>query len=331
MKRDNVQLFCDRVNSKKTFQHLTKDGNVLECTGKSSIDNIQYELTADSLVHFIKNKKLNDHLDIEVNNDGRIEYMRPTSFFKDSEFGGRPAKSSEQGSERQEIGMLKILNDPLYQNLVIDGIGCRIKGAQKKDGLNAYEKEPYADIVIKTMCDQEFGVSMKGGRAPSIAGGGLSGLKKIDPDLIDRVYSSVISYYKGMNYCDNDLIDAKLINDLFFEIPIESVRTILTGTAEMGGPVHFLYIGNMDVSPRKEDERLFFNGNFYSIEDYLNKTNKIYVRVRKREIDDSNKFVLKFSELNNEGYPVILKTYSSNKNSLRFVMTDTLPKNGIVL
>ena len=71
-----------------------------------------------------------------------------------------------------------------------------LRGLRKKEGLSQIGKEPYIDIVIVSADGKEYGISCKGTQAPSLAGGGIGGLKVIVPDLMPKVYKAVENFLK---------------------------------------------------------------------------------------------------------------------------------------
>jgi hypothetical protein len=210
-----------------------------------------------------------------------------------------------------------------------------VTGARKKEGMSSLGKEPYIDIEIIDKRGKAWGVSCKGDSAPSLAGGGLAGLKVIVPDLIDKLYGTVEKYLKQeMRLKDGDIIKIDSIPDLYVRIPQRYIEKILVGTPQMGGPVTHMYVGKMDVASNKSGSTLnFTNGRFYTIEEYQRKIGDFYFRVRKRDVDSEPKGEMRISynKKNREGYPKLFEGATREKNLVRIVIQDKTPGNAKVL
>ena len=267
LKRNNVQVLLNRIHTQGEFLYKTHDGPSLVCTGKTSLKSgtliSNTVIQKEALNEFLNNRVPSDYLEIEVNNGYITSYHRLTNFFKDKEFGGTAAKNSENGSERQEIGLLKILNEYSGKRLKPNSFYSPIKEARKNTGLSLAGQEPYIDIFIETHCGFTYGVSMKGTQSPSLAGGGITGIKRTVPELLDKLYDALINYLHSMGLKSGDVISADDIPDLYLKIPNEYLKIILTGTVEMGGPVDFMYVGDLNVNAQILDDTLLLNGTLY--------------------------------------------------------------------
>lgn len=340
------------------------NGTPLQATGKFILQEEEVEKydvnkkdknISNTISTWLNNRKSSQYMKIEL---GLLEdkifknkkYYRLTELFKDKNFGGVAGKSSGSGSERQENGLINFISDNVKEGPCKFSRNCanntklleyQITGAVKKDGKNKFGDEPYIDVIIKT--DKgDIGISCKGPTAPSLAGGGLSGLKRIVPELIEEFYEKAQNYIQSIKIVtrnknnkiinskalkDGDIIDANLIPDMSYEIPENYVEDILKGNEDMGGPIDYMYQGPMNVTGnvvRKNDGKIYLepNGKFYSIDNYKKKVGKFYLVIRKRDLDQDNRIKLDFTEKNREGFVKLLKSPVAGKTNSRIIIQD---------
>lgn len=339
MKRDNIRNFVERVRAQGSFRERIEDGEVLKCTGKvikiSGGDVEDFFLNESTLKNFIATKDSTDAIEVQAIRNGVRRYYRISKFYKDRLFGGVAGKSSGGGSERQELGLISLLNEAALQGgkyyVKSLGKGLPIKEATKNEGLSQLKQEPYIDVFIETQNGKKLGISCKGESAPSLAGGGLVGMQVVVPDLLDRLYRVIIKELKR-KYKDGDKVDADEIPDFFVRIPKSYVKKILIGNKKMGGPVDMMYIGPMDVDGKitSSGEIVINNnrGKFYTIEEYMRKIPNFYFRVRKRDLPRDKEIEIAFTTKNKSGYPLIFMTPISKKNNFRLVVTDKASSTG---
>ena len=84
--------------------------------------------------------------------------------------------TGKRKSERQENSFIDLVNQTADRcesfTLVVGSTTLPgVIGASKKEGSNKYGKEPYTDVVLATE-GGDVNLSMKGGTAPSLVGGG---------------------------------------------------------------------------------------------------------------------------------------------------------------
>ena len=340
LKRDNVSVFVNRVNQSGSFNERTESGDLLVCTGNAKMKheaiNGNVKLTEELVRMFLNTKKNTDYIEVECYKNNSKRYLKLTIFFKDKEFGGVASKSSGGGSERQELGLIDAINETVRKTdqSWVQGIGRSqyLKGASKREGLSSIGQEPYIDVYVEAGRNK-YGISCKGESAPSLAGGGIAGLKVVAPDLIRKLYASIENYLKTKGMTEGSIVDAGDIPDFFIEIPNNYVEKILVGNERMGGPIDYMYVGKMDVVS-SHDERtneLKLNGDFYSIDEYMRKIGKFYFRIRKRDLPTDNKIMISFKTKNKEGFPIVFKSPKSNKNHFRLVITDKISGKGTTL
>lgn len=331
LKRDNIQKFSDRINSKRDFREKTNTGAIFEATGRFKINNgpTNKDLKPDFLTQWLETSTSRDKLLIEVRKDGKALTFEPfTSFYKEKEFGGTAPKAGGQGTERQENGLINAINENalLADNMTIKTFGnIKVKGARKQEGLSQIGKEPYIDILITGVDDREYGISCKGTQAPSLAGGGIGGLKIIVPDLMPKVYKKVEDFIKQqLKLKQGSIVPFETVPDIFIQIPDKYVRSIIEGIPKMGGPITHMYIGPMDVTASLAGNALNLNGRFYSIDEYMKKIPNFFFRLRKRDLDTERSGMLKieFNEKSSDGLPKLFKGSTNNKNLSRIVIID---------
>jgi len=195
--------------------------------------------------------------------------------------GGEQAERQERGLIQTIKSLVKATRKPV----MIQGIPKPIIDAFKKEK-SEHGKEPYTDVVLVTSDKKQINISCKGPSAPSLAGGGLAGMMKIleeDPTFIHNVYDSIIAGYDNLGLQDGKVYPAEKVPDLSLAIPEELKLTLVKGTKAMGGPIHYMYIGPMDVKFDKNTNS--FNGEFISVKNYAK--GDLYLRVRKRDLTKS--------------------------------------------
>jgi len=294
-------------------------------------------LTDDDIRFFLNNKKSSDYIEVEVVRKNAKAWIRVSNFYKDKDFGGVAGKSTGQGSERQELGLINLLNENAKQgaNFFVKSLGTnhKLRTAYKNDGLSSLGQEPYIDVFIETQAGKKLGISCKGSSAPSLAGGGLVGIKAIVPDLLDKMYNAIQRYIlDDLGHNEGDVIQADEIPDIFIPIPDKYVREILVGNERMGGPIDYMYIGPMDVTGTVTSRgEITPNGKFYSIEEYMRKIPNFYFRIRKRDIAPDGKIQVTFTRKNKEGFPLVFMSPVTSRNNFRLVVTDKAAKTGKIL
>jgi len=270
-------------------------------------------------------------------------------------------------TERQERQFVKIiesyatLDDPIivtFGNLAIE----EVIGALKVEGLAAYGKEPYTDVIIQTI-SRDYNLSLKGLDAPSLMGAGAMGIEKLVPGWLRTVTPKVVSRLQEMGFEKGDWITrsqkniktisrkarkrfgktgkeivfsgykdnqefpiveeesaafmgyppyvgkitieekdnkikivseihdneaARHLPDMFFKLGRKNIETLFAGTEEVGGPIDYIYKGPMDVSHEwypEERKLIFIDSKLYDIKSFIDSYPNIYLRVRKRRID----------------------------------------------
>ena len=227
------------------------------------------------------------------------------------------------GAERQETGFVNAINKAVKSN---GGKGIKIQTpgasltnivkAQKYEGRSSAGTEPYTDVILHSQGGRRWNLSMKGESAPSLAGGGLEGLELIVPGIGGKFLKAAYRAYinKGFKRGD-DLPDA------YATVPSNLTSKIVVGTAAMGGPIHYMYQGPMDVTSKfnKNTGILTVNGKLTSSSIFA-KQYKLIFRLRRRRQD--RKFLIETDTggKDKRGLPMITQ-------GRRIMIVDSMPRD----
>lgn len=217
-------------------------------------------------------------------------------------------------SERQERGLISTIKSLVKANngkpVSIAGLPFKVIDAYKKEK-SPHGKEPYTDVVLVTSKQEKVNVSCKGPAAPSLAGGGLTGIEKIIPGITSRFLKKV---YQA--HIKRGLKKGQKVPDVYGKISNSDKQLLVIGTEEIGGPIHYMYIGPMDIKFNKAT--MAFNGNFIPAEEYA-KNHNLYFRLRARRNDQTFNPQAQFKD----GTPKIYGVSPSRGDSAgRIVVTD---------
>lgn len=224
-----------------------------------------------------------------------------------------------QSAERQETGFVNAVNDAVFNNDskpidVITG-DATIKGvikAEKYSGRQASGSEPYTDVRLFT-ASGILNLSMKGPSAPSLAGGGLRGVEAILPGITMRFFRAAFDNHKKRGLKPGDKVP-----DTFAKLNDKDKMLLVVGNETMGGPIHYMYIGPMDVKFSVKGNKLSVNGKLIQAQKYA-KSKDLYFRLRARRHDQT--FDPTATDKNN--IPKIYGVSPSKKDSAgRLVITD---------
>jgi hypothetical protein len=233
-----------------------------------------------------------------------------------------------KAAERQEQGFIAIIKKYAKQGPISVNQIKNVVDANKMQGLNALNTEPYTDVVLTLKNGSTINVSLKGGSsegvssAPSIGGGGLAGLQTLVPDIISRFLNKANTWYKRKGYKRGDAIP-----DVYGMMSENDVELVLRGNEAMGGPVDFMYVGPMDVKGTFSNNTLKLNGVLTDTSTYAKK-HSIYFRIRKRREDQTYEPDLR----DKEGNPLILgKSPSKGDSGRRIVLVDRVPASANIV
>ena len=237
-------------------------------------------------------------------------------------------------SERQERGLVNAINSiPGLKNVIFEN-GIIIENvieAKKIEGKNQLGSEPYADIaLLVSKKEKPILISAKGNVAFSLAGGGLKGISSLAKsnenikDFIKNLYTKAYSFYETIinnnNLQNQNLYRNKLVSDVSIKIPDNIIEDIILGTPEMGGPIEYYYIGDMDVKFDIDKDTIYIlNGDLEPVEDFM-KDEIFYANIIKRDGD------IYFTDSTHDVNGIILpkiftKKEGSNSSQARFIIS----------
>lgn len=236
-----------------------------------------------------------------------------------------------ESAERQETGVVQAVNKAVRANknkpiTVVAGETriTNVDAARKYTGRQASGSEPYTDVILDTKNGKAVNLSLKGEAAPSLAGGGLRGLEAIVPGLASRFMKAALDKLLEMGLKKGDKVP-----DVYGKIGPRTKEKIVVGTQAMGGPIDYMYIGGMDVKSTYNDKTgtlTFNNAKLTESKEYA-KTHELYFRLRARREDQ------RFDpDAQQGGVPKIYgKSPSKGDSSGRIVVTDSVPKNAVIV
>jgi hypothetical protein len=233
-------------------------------------------------------------------------------------------------AERQETGFVEAVKKAVQKNknnpITVQAGKTKIDnviGAKKYSGRQASGSEPYTDVILVRKNKKDVNLSLKGEAAPSLAGGGLRGLEAILPGITAKFMKSVLKKLLAQGLKAGDKVP-----DTYGQIDELNKIKIVVGTAAMGGPIDYMYIGPMTVKHEYDKDKnvLTLNGTFTDSKTFA-KTHDLYFRLRARREDQ------RFDpDAESGGIPKIYgKSPSRGDSAGRIVVTDSVPKSAVIV
>ena len=230
---------------------------------------VPLQYTDNSYSELFTNQKIDNIKKIGGNRINQFTFFKTPSgkeigfsaITKTKDLGGTGG-SKAQTSERQERGLVDTINKSSEANVPklltgTNGVSIpNVSSITKLEGNAAHGKEHYADLVLNTLDNKKILISAKGLEVPNIAGGGLTGITLFGENVQNWVvdfYEKAYQFYKkrfesNPDYTfETNLRGNKDFSDVGAELPDDIVLEILRGTAKMGGPIDYYYIGEMDI------------------------------------------------------------------------------------
>jgi hypothetical protein len=198
--------------------------------------------------------------------------------------------------------------------------------AYKFTGRQEGGSEPYIDVVFELHDGKQVGLSCKGKSAPSLAGGGLSGLELAVPGIAKKFMTSAFTHLsKKLNLQPGDKVP-----DVYGKIGNADKVKIVVGNKKMGGPIDYMFVGTMDVKAKYDqakNELTFGDTEITPAKKYAEE-HELYFRLRARREDQRFDPTSK----DKDGSPKIYgKSPSRGDSAGRIVIQDKTPSNaGIV-
>jgi len=228
-------------------------------------------------------------------------------------------------AERQETGVVDSINKQVKKTgpITVKAGSVTISGVVRADkftGRQAGGSEPYTDVQLFIQGKKDpINLSLKGEAAPSLAGGGLKGLELAVPGIakkfMNAAYNHLVKVLK--------LKAGSKVPDVYGKIADADKIKIVVGNEAMGGPIHYMYIGPMDVRSQYDTKKniITLNGTLTEAKKYA-KTHELFFRLRARREDQTFDPTAK----DNQGVPKIYgKSPSKGDSAGRIVVTDKTP------
>ena len=274
-----------------------------------------------------------------ANNEDEVNYVLLSDIQKTNDFGSTGSKKDT--SERQEHGMIKIINDNAPLKINMGNKLIAVKGAYGFEGMNDLGKEQYIDIMITDTNGKDYGVSMKATASMTIGGGGTAGINSMKPLLVQSIYKYLEDWIespkpiKGTEevadaWEDGDQIPHKFIPEMYFVVPENDVKDLMIGNKAMGGPIDYIYTGPADVTGKIENGILNIDsGTFKTVDEYIMKDGaqqEMYLRLRRRDVDKNSYTEIDLYTKGKSGLPLLFKNASNDKKNWRLLMTQKIPE-----
>ena len=186
-----------------------------------------------------------------------------TRFFKDNRFVPKPRSKSapdirdKEFQQRQEKSLVEAINQ-WNQPVRIDNFKHRLARASQAPEIGPHGKENIVDVVVWDERDFSYNVSCKMSHAADLGGGGIAGLQRTVPELVERLYYQVQYDLYGLGFDEGTSYHINQIPTLMYGIPYISALQMFQGCDGIGGKIDYLYIGPDKVEVR--DGKL--NGEF---------------------------------------------------------------------
>lgn len=238
-----------------------------------------------------------------------------------------------ESAERQENGIVSSIAAAVKTNknnpITVVAGKTKIAGvikAYKFTGRQEGGSEPYIDVVFETIDKKKLGLSCKGKSAPSLAGGGLSGLELAVPGIAKKFMKAAFDHLsKKLKLNPGDKVP-----DVYGKIGSTDKVKIVVGNAKMGGPIDYMFVGIMDVKAKydKDTNELTFSDTEITPAKKYAQTHELYFRLRARREDQR----FDPTSIDKDGSPKIYgKSPSRGDSAGRIVVQDKVPNNAVIV
>lgn len=238
-----------------------------------------------------------------------------------------------ESAERQENGIVSSITAAVKTNknnpITVVAGKTKIPGvikAYKFTGRQEGGSEPYIDVIFETIDKKKIGLSCKGKSAPSLAGGGLSGLELAVPGIAKKFMKAAFDHLsKKLKLNPGDKVP-----DVYGKIGATDKVKIVVGNAKMGGPIDYMFVGIMDVKANynKDKNELTFSDTEITPAKKYAQTHELYFRLRARREDQR----FDPTSMDKDGSPKIYgKSPSRGDSAGRIVVQDKVPSNAVIV
>lgn len=296
--------------------------DIPQAVTKKSINSV-----IDATHKFLKKGKGNPPrvVDSKGNQHSVITLFRDSRFTPVSRIKADPNLSGKAVQQRQEIGLVSLINELCLSGpQIFPDIGVAVVGAEQAPEIGPHGKENLVDIVLHLKGGKRINVSCKQTKAADLGGGGMAGLKKLSPALIDKLHKKVVTDLQKDGFVEGVTYKSISIPTYVYEIPTAEMTKIFRGHKDIGGEIDYFYIGPAHVSATEQGR---FNGRFISVGDFA-KMKKFFFRLRVRDVIQG-KVTIDFKKKTKEGYSALFVTGPSKANAARFVIDDTPPISSV--
>lgn len=256
-------------------------------------------------------------------------WLPVTRFFKDPRFVPKttlrdaPDVRDKVFQQRQERSLVETINH-WNKPIALSNFRYKLVRAEQAPDIGPHGKENLVDVVVWDEKQYSYNVSCKMSHAADLGSGGMTGLLKSVPDLVEKIYWQIRTDLFNYGFEEGMMCDIRHIPSFMYQIPHTYAYKMFQGSDAIGGKIDYIYIGPEKV----EYDGHKFNGEFWSIEDYAKKK-PYYLRLRKRDVHD-NKVRINFAKLNSQGLPCIFTTGPGDFAAARFVVDDKLSPKAVV-
>jgi hypothetical protein len=238
-----------------------------------------------------------------------------------------------ESAERQENGIVSSITTAVKTNknnpITVVAGKTKIAGvikAYKFTGRQEGGSEPYIDVIFETIDKKKLGLSCKGKSAPSLAGGGLSGLELAVPGIAKKFMKAAFDHlFKKLKLNPGDKVP-----DVYGKIGATDKVKIVVGNVKMGGPIDYMFVGLMDVKTNynKDKNELTFSDTEITPAKKYAETHELYFRLRARREDQR----FDPTSIDKDGSPKIYgKSPSRGDSAGRIVVQDKVPSNAVIV
>ena len=109
---------------------------------------------------------------------------------------------------------------------------------------------------------------------------------RMDSDYMHTIFNKALSESKKSS--SFEIGSTTKLSDIFVKInSTPFIKKMFVGTAEMGGPVDYMYIGDMDVDYEADSTNgtlKFLNGSFITVATYIREHPEFWFRIRRRDV-----------------------------------------------
>lgn len=335
LKESYIRTLCEIARERKEMiVGKFQDGTRIKLRPLIVLDDIPQKITKktidnviDATHKFLKKNRGSPPrvVDSKGKEHSVISLFRDSRFLPKTTIKADPNLTGKARQQRQEIGLVSSINEMTLDGPVrIPDLGYGIVRAEQAPDIGPHGKENLVDVILYLQNGARVNVSCKQTNAADLGGGGMAGLKKLVPHLIDKLYKRVVKDLTDAGFVEGVTYKSLSVPTYVYEIPQGEMTKIFRGHNDIGGEIDYFYIGPPEVS---RDSNGRFNGKFISVKDFARKK-KFYFRLRLRDIIQGQ-VTIDYKKKTREGYPALFVTGPARSNAARFVIDDMPPISSV--